>query len=142
MKNNSIAIVCLLISATFFIACQTETGIQESTPESTSITKNNTEVKNTGIAFDVYIQLVDENSGQPVSPETLPGYYAKNLDTGEYFYTSRYEVNLFESLPVGTYRFDAYDGYFDGASSAIVEVGFENETPEGWIEVTLSYWSE
>ncbi|WP_378184121.1 hypothetical protein [Aquimarina sp. SS2-1] len=94
------------------------------------------------VRFDVYVRLVDEWSGQEIPAGTLPGYGATNLETGEIYFDSLYEAGLFESLPTGMYRFDARDGYFDGASSAIVEVSPENETPEGWIEVTLHYWSE
>ncbi|MHA7057700.1 hypothetical protein ACWGOQ_0010805 [Aquimarina sp. M1] len=94
------------------------------------------------VRFDVVIKLIDEWSGQEIPANTLPGYGATNLETGEVYFDSRYEVGLFESLPTGTYRFDTRDGYFDGASSAIIEVNSENETPEGWIEVILKYWSE
>ncbi|MBW1295911.1 hypothetical protein [Aquimarina litoralis] len=123
----------LLVSVVhFFVSCETE-----QTKDQILEIEEKSDVR-----FDVVIKLVDEWSGQEIPASTLPGYGATNLETGEIYFDSRYEVGLFESLPVGTYRFDARDGYFDGASSAIVEVSGENETPEGWIEVTLSYWSE
>ncbi|WP_299442939.1 hypothetical protein [uncultured Aquimarina sp.] len=129
MKN-----IIIVFAVCFLFSCETETDtIQE---EKSTIQEKGQ------LAFDVVIKLVDEYSGQEVPAGTLPGYVATNLDTNNIYYTSWYEVELFESLPVGTYRFDAYDGYFDGASSAIVEVNTENETPEGWIVVTLRYWSE
>lgn len=121
-----ISIVC------FFVSCETEQTVDQ-----TIAIEEKSDVR-----FDVIIKLVDEWSGQEIPASTLPGYGATNLETGAIYFDSRYEVGLFESLPVGTYRFDARDGYFDGASSAIVEVSGENETPEGWIEVILKYWSE
>ncbi|GAA3515957.1 hypothetical protein GCM10022393_32430 [Aquimarina addita] len=96
----------------------------------------------TTLKFDVVIKLIEPRSGQEISASTLPGYAARNLETNEIYYTSQREVDLFESLPTGTYRFDAYDGYFDGASSVIAEVSPAFETEDGWIEVTLNYWSE
>lgn len=137
MKNVK-AWICLLISFTFVISCELEP--QEVSVESEKLSAVNEKV--TAPRFDVYIRLVDEWTGREIPAGTLPGYVATNLETGANFYDSRYEVGLFESLPIGTYRFDAYDGYFDGASSAEVEVSGINETPEGWIVVTLNYWSE
>jgi len=129
MKN-----IIMVFAVCFLFSCETEIdAIQQ---EESIIQEKNQP------AFDVIIRLVDEYSGQEIPAETLPGYVATNMDTGTIYYTSRNEIELFESLPLGTYRFDAYDGYFDGASSAIVEVSTENEIPEGWIEVTLKYWSE
>ncbi|AXT54257.1 hypothetical protein D1815_00330 [Aquimarina sp. AD1] len=129
-----IKVMPFLVVLCFFSSCEMETNNME---EITSITEEKSEVR-----FDVIIKLVDEWSGQEIPAGTLPGYGATNLETGVIYFDSRYEVGLFESLPIGTYKFDARDGYFDGASSAIVEVSSENETPEGWIEVTLRYWSE
>ncbi|WP_108803689.1 hypothetical protein [Aquimarina sp. Aq107] len=129
-----IKVMSFLIVVCFFSSCEKETNSIE---ETTSAIEEKSEVK-----FDVIIKLVDEWTGQEIPAGTLPGYGATNLETGDIYFDSRYEVGLFESLPIGTYRFDARDGYFDGASSAIVDVSSENETPEGWIEVTLKYWSE
>ncbi|WP_299245347.1 hypothetical protein [uncultured Aquimarina sp.] len=126
--------IILLFILCFSFSCETETNNIENDTPSTQ--------EKSQVSFDVVIKLVDEWSGQEIPASTLPGYGATNLDTGVIYFDSRYEVGLFESLPIGTYRFDARDGYFDGASSAIVEVSSENETPEGWIEVTLQYWSE
>lgn len=129
-----IKVMSFLIVLFFFSSCEKEMNNIE---EITSTIEEKNEVK-----FDVIIKLEDEWTGQEIPAGTLPGYGATNLETGVIYFDSRYEVGLFESLPIGTYRFDARDGYFDGASSAIVEVSSENETPEGWIEVTLRYWSE
>ncbi|WP_299607755.1 hypothetical protein [uncultured Aquimarina sp.] len=124
--------ITLILIVCFFVSCETEQVVDQ-----TIAIEEKSDVR-----FDVIIKLVDEWSGQEIPASTLPGYGATNLETGAIYFDSRYEIGLFESLPVGTYRFDARDGYFDGASSAIVEVSGENETPEGWIEVTLRYWSE
>ncbi|WP_405207562.1 hypothetical protein [Aquimarina sp. LLG6339-5] len=129
-----IKVMSFLIVLFFISSCEKEMNNIE---EITSTIEEKSEVK-----FDVIIKLEDEWTGQEIPAGTLPGYGATNLETGVIYFDSRYEVGLFESLPIGTYRFDARDGYFDGASSAIVEVSSENETPEGWIEVTLRYWSE
>ncbi|MFK7748890.1 MAG: hypothetical protein AB8B65_10890 [Kordia sp.] len=92
--------------------------------------------------YNVRIELVDEQSGASVPAGTLPGYAATNQDTGEIFYTDYYNIDSFANLPAGTYRFDAYDGYFDGASSAIVTLDPSLVGPNGVVVVTLSYWSE
>ncbi|WP_299313562.1 hypothetical protein [uncultured Aquimarina sp.] len=126
--------IILLFILCFSFSCETEIDSIEN--------QTSTDQEKSQVSFDVVIKLVDEWSGQEIPASTLPGYGATNIDTGEIYFDSRYEVGLFESLPVGTYRFDARDGYFDGASSAIITVSSENETPEGWIEVTLKYWSE
>lgn len=130
-------LTCLTMSILFFIACETESVIQEQVGLHKKITFEKTTVN-----YDVIIKLVDENTGWPVSANSLPGYVARNLNTGVLYYTSRYEIDLFESLPSGTYRFDAYDGYFDGASSSTVTLSHEIENEDGFIEVTLKYWSE
>lgn len=92
--------------------------------------------------FDVRIELVDERSGQPVDPTTLPGYAATNVDTNQIYYPGYYDYNEFYDLPAGTYRFDSYDGYFDGSSSEIVTLSSSLEGNDGFIVVTLRYWSE
>ncbi|CAL2084445.1 conserved exported protein of unknown function [Tenacibaculum sp. 190524A02b] len=100
------------------------------------------DLKETPGVFNVRIRLIDRN-GNEVPAETLPGYAALNLDTSKYYYAgeNRRNIDLFTSLPQGRYRFDAYDGYFDGASSKVVSLSYalviDNE-----ITVTLSYWSE
>jgi len=132
MKQIKKIILLLIVCLSF--SCETQIDNIE---DKTSTIEEKSQVR-----FDVVIKLVDEWSGQEIPASTLPGYGATNLETGTIYFDSLYEVGLFESLPVGTYRFDARDGYFDGASSAIVDVSSENETPEGWIEVTLQYWSE
>ena len=139
MKNlkKTIALVFLM----GLISCDKE----EITPSNNSkafIEKTKAiSARTTEVRFDVYIKLVTQ-SGQEIPASTLPGYGATNLETGAFYFDSPYETGLFESLPIGTYRFIARDGYFDGASSAIVAVTPENEAPEGWIYATLQYWSE
>lgn len=101
-----------------------------------------TNLKSLAVTYNVRIELVDERSGASVPAGTLPGYAASNQDTGEIFYTDYYNYDTFLNLPAGTYRFDAYDGYFDGASSAIVTLDQSLVGNDGFIVVTLRYWSE
>mmetsp|Transcript_15278 Transcript_15278/g.50196 ORF Transcript_15278/g.50196 Transcript_15278/m.50196 type:complete len:267 (+) Transcript_15278:100-900(+) len=101
-----------------------------------------TALKSLAVTYNVRIELVDERTGNPVPAGTLPGYVATNQDTGENFYTDYYNYDSFSNLPAGTYRFDAYDGYFDGASSKIVTLDQSLVDANGEIVVTLSYWSE
>ncbi len=101
-----------------------------------------TDSKTVRISYDVRIELVDENSGQSVDPTTLPGYAATNLDTNQIYYPSYYDYNEFSNLPAGTYRFDSYSGYFDGSSSEVVTLSSSLEGNDGFIVVTLRYWSE
>lgn len=131
--------VLMLTALSLFFSCETEDSVQEMATEAKV---ENQKVASRVASFDVYIKLVDWRTGQDVPASTLPGYGATNLATGETFFDSQYEPGLFESLPAGTYRFDARDGYFDGASSAVVEVSAANETSEGWVVATLRYWSE
>ncbi|WP_159779796.1 hypothetical protein [Flavobacterium sp. 9AF] len=138
MKNlrNILATLTIML----LISCDKDDAIQNESNLG-DLKKTTTTAKTSQVYFDVYIKLVTQ-SGQEIPASTLPGYGATNLDTGDFYFDSPYEPGLFESLPVGTYRFIARDGYWDGASSAIVEVTPENEEPEGWIYATLRYWSE
>ncbi|WP_298521079.1 hypothetical protein [uncultured Kordia sp.] len=101
-----------------------------------------TAFKAVAMVYNVRIELVDERTGAPVPAGTLPGYGATNQDTGAIFYTDYYSIDTFANLPAGTYRFDAYDGYFDGASSAVVTLDPSLVGSDGFIVVTLRYWSE
>lgn len=139
MKHLKIAV--LLLALSFFFSCEKEEVTNSVVPEAANQKTNKVTSRNTEVRFDVYIRLVTQ-SGQEIPASTLPGYGATNLETGAFYFDSPYETGLFESLPIGTYRFIARDGYFDGASSAIVDVTPENEAPEGWIYATLRYWSE
>ncbi|MBC8755091.1 hypothetical protein H2O64_10435 [Kordia sp. YSTF-M3] len=101
-----------------------------------------TALKSLAITYNVRVELVDERTGAPVPAGTLPGYVATNQATGENIYPDYYDFNLFFNLPAGTYRFDAYDGYFDGASSSTVTLDTSLVGNDGFIVVTLRYWSE
>ncbi|MEM6684995.1 MAG: hypothetical protein AAF617_04285 [Bacteroidota bacterium] len=101
-----------------------------------------TAFKAVATVYNVRIELVDERTGASVPAGTLPGYAATNQDTGQIFYTDYYNFDTFANLPAGTYRFDAYDGYFDGASSAIVTLDPSLVESDGFVVVTLRYWSE
>ncbi len=94
------------------------------------------------VRFDVRIALVDA-WGNPVTGSTgLMGYYAYNTVTGEYVYPDYYNPEEFTDLPNGNWTFGAYDGYFDGAGSNNVTLDMEPIGPDGFITVTLVYWSE
>ncbi|WP_445458175.1 hypothetical protein [Flavobacterium sp. HNIBRBA15423] len=131
----------LILALALFFSCDKEEINTSNSLESKAVKTSQATERTSEVYFDVYVELVD-NNGNSVPASTLPGYGATNLETGVSYYDSLYEPGLFESLPVGTYRFYARDGYFDGASSAIVDVIPANETPEGWIIATLNYWSE
>jgi len=127
-----------LIAFTFF-SCETENISQASEP----VLEKTEQISNkSNLRYDVIIKLLDQQTGTSVPANKLPGYGAENIETGETFYTSRYEIDLFESLPEGTYRFKAYKGYFDGAYSKTVTLSELEENNEGFFEVTLNYWSE
>ncbi len=107
-----------------------------------AIKEEATALKAVATVYNVRIELVDERTGASVPAGTLPGYAATNQATGQIFYTDYYNFDSFSNLPAGTYRFDAYDGYFDGASSAIVTLDPSLVNANGEIIVTLNYWSE
>ncbi|WP_459209653.1 hypothetical protein [Aquimarina rhabdastrellae] len=94
--------------------------------------------------YEAQINIVDDY-GNPVGSHDLSQFYAQNLDTGRYYYPDnpyREYVDIIEDLPEGTYLFGVMDGYFDGASSTIVEVNSAAENEDGFVEVNLVYWSE
>ncbi len=137
MHNLVKSITCLVLSVILLVACETGNDNVE-LPQNSS---KSAQAKSSS-TFDVKIELVDR-FGQPVGPNGLQGYFAINQDTGEVFYPNRSDDdNVFRFLPEGSYRFDAYDGYFDGASSSFVTLSEELVDPNGYIIVTLRYWSE
>lgn len=99
------------------------------------------DLNNVTLAFDVRIELVD-NNGQPVGSHGLQGFWAKNLATGQYIYPNYYSYDQFLNLPAGTFTFGAFDGYFDGASSETLTIGQSLTGSDGFIVVQLVYWSE
>ena len=93
-------------------------------------------------SFDVRISLEDY-LGNPVTGSTgLMGYYAYNEYTGEYVYPEYLYADEFLGLRAGTWTFGAFNGYFDGASSNTVNLRSALVQPDGYIPVTLQYWSE
>lgn len=93
-------------------------------------------------AYNVRI-LLEDYLGNPVTGSTgLMGYYAYNVFTGEYVYPDYYHADEFSDLRAGTWTFGAYPGYFDGASTRTVTLSASLEGPDGFIPVTLQYWSE
>lgn len=103
------------------------------------------ELKEVVKVYNVRIELVEQRSGNSIDPNTLPGYTARNLETNEYIYAGDNQgdpINIFYNLPTGTYRFDARDGYFDGASSTTITLSNDLVGTDGFVVVTLNYWSE
>ncbi|CAM1343589.1 hypothetical protein [Tenacibaculum amylolyticum] len=100
------------------------------------------EIKALPQEFTIRMKLVDDG-GNDIPADTLPAYFAQNLDTNTYYYPQdRRQVDLFTNIPEGEYLFGAMDGYFDGASSKIVTISKELVNANGEIIVTLNYWSE
>ncbi len=131
-------VIYVLTSITLGLACETKTDIIEIS-EVTATKKSN--LKHV-TAFNVRVELEDRY-GDPVGPNGLQGYFAIEQETGEVFYPTRsYDDNVFENLPEGTYHFGAYDGYFDGASSSVVTLAQDLIDDNGFVVVTLRYWSE
>ncbi len=91
--------------------------------------------------YDVRIELL-YNGQVDNGSTTLGGYYAFNQDLNEYFYPDYNSDNQFFDLPVGTYTFGSYDGYFDGTNSVVVTLDPSLEGGDGVIVVQLNYWSE
>ena len=97
------------------------------------------------ISYNVRIQFQEELSGNifPLSSTGLFGVYAQNTATGEYFYPAQgNNPDELIGLPGGTYVFGAFDGYFDGAGTSTVTLGQATVDNDGFIVITLSYWSE
>lgn len=90
--------------------------------------------------FNVRIELVDNNGNLITGSTGLQGYYTQNVSTGQYIYPDRNEE--FIGLPGGTYRFDSFDGYFDGTGSNTVTLSNSLVGSDGYIVVQLVYWSE
>lgn len=88
--------------------------------------------------FSVQVLLVNSN-GTPVSNHGLRGFWARNTQTGEYYYPYC-EGDLFEDLPTGTYTFGAINGYWDGASQETITLDCSVEG--GYTTVELVYWVE
>ncbi|TCI94968.1 hypothetical protein [Tenacibaculum sp. M341] len=116
-------------------------GVSNYVEEIIDVAKDLKEIPQT---FNVRIELVD-NNGNSISADTLPGYFAQNLATNVYFSAGENQgdpIDLFFNLEEGSYRFDAFDGYFDGASSKTITLSNDLVEADGFIVVTLRYWSE
>lgn len=100
-------------------------------------------IKQATTLYTVEIRLVD-SQGQPTYTNDLFGYYAYNQGTGEYIYPEDerdYSSNIF-TLPVGTYTFDSFNGYWSGTSSTTVTLSNTLVNEDGVIIVELVLWSE
>lgn len=126
-----------------YVALYNQNKMMSSMIQEIKVLIENVELVAVPAFYTVTIRLEDGN-GNEVPAATLPGYYAQNVATGEYFYAGEgqgQESTIFEELEAGTYVFGAYDGYFDGASSATVTLS-EAADQNGVVTVILSYWSE
>jgi hypothetical protein len=96
--------------------------------------------------YDVRIVLADDE-GNSLSQNTgLTGFYAYDTKNDQYYYSGDCEdqdLFLITNLPEGSYTFGAFDGYFDGAGTALLEL--KSDLPvndKGEVEVHLTYWSD
>lgn len=137
--------ILALIVLFAFTSCQ-ESGLIESeiAPVEETPTETTSQRTQRVVNYDVIIKLVDHYGNTIAVEHTgLGGFAAQSQTTGQYFYQPRGgDLDLLEGLPEDTYRFMAYDGYFDGAGSSVVTLSSDLENEDGFIEVTLSYWSE
>ncbi len=93
--------------------------------------------------YNVRIELVDQFGDTVSGPTGLMGFFALDQFKGEYVYPDySYENREFIDLRGGTYTFGAYPGYFEGASSNTVTLKPALVGADGFIVVTLGYWSE
>ena len=94
--------------------------------------------------FNVRIRLVDSNNNEiPYSNTGLQGFGAEDVNSNAVFFTDPWGAPTeFIGIPAGTYRFSAFNGPFDGASSKVVTLSVFLEGADGFIEVTLNYFSE
>ncbi len=95
-------------------------------------------------AYNVRVQLLDNWGNTYDYDQTgLQGVYAQNTATGQYIYPMQGDLSgELTNLPNGTYVIGSYDGYWDGAGTATITLSNEPVGADGYIVVTLSYWSE
>lgn len=94
--------------------------------------------------YNVRVQLLDNWGNTYDYDQTgLQGVYAQNTATGQYIYPMQGDLSgELTNLPNGTYVIGSYDGYWDGAGTATITLSNEPVGADGYIVVTLSYWSE
>lgn len=94
--------------------------------------------------YDVRVQLLDHWGNVYAYNQTgLQGVYAQNTATGQYIYPGQGDLSgELTDLPNGTYVIGSYDGYWDGAGTTTVTLSNETVGADGYILITLSYWSE
>lgn len=132
-------LIVLGAAVAMLASCQSENDLEVNQAAEKLI-----ENQKSGVRYDAKINIVD-NYGNIVASHGLGDFYARNQETGVYYYTDnpyREYVDVIENLPQGTYLFGVRDGYFDGASSKIVEVNDTTANDEGIVELDLLYWSE
>lgn len=103
--------------------------IYAAAPSLQGVTQNNVIA-----VYNVHITLVHSDGSPVTGPVGLQGFWARNEQTGVYYYTDR-EAYDFIGLPAGTYTFGAYPGPWEGAVSQTAVVNSDRE-------VALHYWVE
>lgn len=96
--------------------------------------------------FSVHIELVDQD-GNPVTRYSLRGFWAQQMETGDYFYPTpmghdQDPQTLFEDLPEGTYTFGSYPGNWDYTSYEVVAINAGTTDANGFRVVQLTYGVE
>jgi len=96
--------------------------------------------------FSVNIELVD-HEGNPVTRYSLRGFWAQQLETGDYFYPTpighdQDPQTLFEDLPEGTYTFGSYPGNWDYTSYEVIDINAGTTDANGFRVVQLTYGVE
>jgi len=94
--------------------------------------------------YNIRVQLKDHWGNIYSYDQTgLMGVYAQNTATGQYIYPGQGDLSgELTNLPNGTYIIGSYDGYWDGAGTKTITLSNETVGVDGYILVTLSYWSE
>lgn len=94
--------------------------------------------------YDIRVRLQDHWGNIYAYNQTgLQGVYAQNTATGQYIYPGQGDLSgELTNLPNGTYIIGSYDGYWDGAGTTTITLSNETVGSDGYIVVTLSYWSE
>ncbi|NVK63715.1 MAG: hypothetical protein HWE22_03970 [Flavobacteriales bacterium] len=94
--------------------------------------------------YNVRVELLDNWGNSYTYDQTgLQGVYAQNTATGQYIYPMQGDLSgELTNLPNGTYVIGSYDGYWDGAGTATITLSNQTVGADGYIVVTLSYWSE
>lgn len=96
--------------------------------------------------YQVRVVLADKNGNNLSERTGLTGFYAYDAENDMYYYSGDcedHDIFLITNLPEGTYTFGAFEGYFDGAGTSLLELKSDLPKNErGEVEVHLTYWSD